>query len=158
MRLTTDERRRAYHRVYEALREARRSRYPVVVVLGMGDQVSADVWVDFAADNELALLDMLDCAQQPDFQRAAAAWPTLVSWLREQAVAGSGVLVIDLDAVVTQWDEGDRRRFYLKLLKSETRQSGTGAPAPIVALSSLALDYQLPEDARNQGIVLDLLT
>lgn len=158
MRLTTDERRRAHHRVYEALREARRSRYPVVLVLGMGDQLTADVWEDFAADNELALLDMLDCAQRPDFQRAAAAWPTLVNWLREQAVAGPGVLVIDLDAVVTQWDERDRRRFYLKLLKSETRESGTGTSAPIVALSSLALDYQLPEDARDQGIVLDLLT
>lgn len=157
MRMTRDEQRHAYERVSEALREARRSRYPVVLVLGMGDQVSADVWVDFADGNELTVLDMLECGGQPDFQRAANAWPTLVDWIREQAMIQGGVLVVDLDAIATRWDNGERRRLYEKLLKSETRCRDTGAAAPIVALSRLALDYHLPRDARNQGIVLDLL-
>ncbi len=147
-----------HERAHEALRAARRSRYPVVLVTGIGDQVDADVWVAFAADAELAVLDMLECADQPDFQRAAATWPTLADWLRQQAADHGGIVVIDLDAVVTQWEDGDRRRFYLKLLKSETRSRDTGESIPIVAVSSLALDYRLPEDARDQGIVIDLLT
>ncbi|MGD9497428.1 MAG: hypothetical protein AB7Y46_14100 [Armatimonadota bacterium] len=158
MRLTTDERRHVHDRAYEALRAACGSRYPVVLVLGVDEQVSTQLWLDFAADNELTVVDLLEWVEQPEFQRAATAWPTLVDWIREQAVAHGGVLVLGLDDIATQWTEPARQRLYYKLLKSETRRSDTGAAAPIVAVSRLALDYRIPDDARNQGVIVNLQT
>ena len=81
----------------------------------------------------------------------------MVDWLREQAVAHGGVVVAELDALATRWDDEGRRRFFWKLLKSETRNTATGEAAPIVAPSQLALQCELPNDTRNYGVVLDLM-
>ena len=110
MRLTADNRWHLQERAREALTSARRSRYPVVLLLGLGEQLDADLWREFAQSNELEFVDMLGQAQQPEFQREAGAWPTLVNWVRAQAMAHSGVFVMDLDAVITRWPDTERRR------------------------------------------------
>ncbi len=158
MPLTADDRWRLQERAREALNSARRSRYPVVLLLGLGERLDADLWREFAQANGLAFLDMVERAQEAEFQQQAGAWPTLVDWLRAQARAHGGVFVMDLDAVVTRWTDAERRRCYLKLLKSEPRTQPGGEAAPIVAVSRLALEYGLPDDRREYGIVVDLLS
>lgn len=155
--LTEGEQLQIHERVRQALAEARRSRYPVVLVLGRGAEVDVDLWRYIAEANGLALVDMMQQAQDADFQRRTGVWPTVVDWIREQALAHGGVVVADLDAVATGWDEEGRRRFFWKLLKSETRNRETGEAVPIVAPSQLALQCELPTDTRNYGVVLDLM-
>lgn len=138
-----------------ALDLARGSRYPAVLLLGLGEQVDVSLWQDFAQENGLAFVDVLEEAQKPEFRQRVGAWPTLVEWVRAGAVSHGGIFVFDLDALVTRWSPPDRERFYLKLLKSETRADGHATP--IVAISRLGLEQDLPDDHRNYGVVVDLL-
>jgi len=157
MPLTDDERRQLHRTARQELAAARRSRYPVLLLLGVGDYLQPDLWREFAQSNGLAYLDILEQAAQPQFRREVGAWPTLVDWVRAQAIAHGGVLVVELDTLVTRWPEPDRQRFYLKLLKSETRTQPGDEAAPIVALSRLAYDYDLPREDPEYGRVVDLL-
>lgn len=143
-------------RIRVALRGVRSSRYPVLLLLADPEQMSFGLWQELAEAQRLAVVDMLDAVGDTDFQKAVGAWPTLVDWVREQAVQHRGIMVTDLDALITKWPEGDRERLFLKLLKSETRDKETRETAPIVVVTALARLFRLPEDSRNYGVILDL--
>jgi hypothetical protein len=143
-------------RIGEALQEVRKSRYPVLLLLADPEQLRFDLWQAIAEAQGLAVVDMLAAGEEPAFQKAVGAWPTLVDWVREQAVAKGGIMVTDLDAFVTKWPERERERILLKLLKSETRDGTTKAAAPIVIVTGLARLFKLPTDDKNYGRVLDL--
>lgn len=138
------------------LREVRKSRYPVLLLLADPEQMTFDLWQEIAGAQGLAVMDMLLEVDDPGFQKAVGAWPTLVEWLREQAMAKGGIMVTDLDAFITKWPERDRERFLLKLLKSEIRAQGTCEASPIVIVTALARLFKLPHDQKNYGMVLDL--
>jgi hypothetical protein len=142
--------------IRSALREVRKSRYPVLLLLADPEQMTFHLWQEIAEAQGLAIVDTLAEVDDPGFQKAVGAWPTLVEWVREQAVAKGGIMVTDLDALVTKWPERDRERLLLKLLKSETRDSTTKEAAPIVVVTALARLFKLPNDQRNYGTVLDL--
>jgi hypothetical protein len=143
-------------RIRAALREVRKSRYPVLLLLADPEQMTFDLWQEIAGAQGLAVVDMLAEVDDPNFRKAVGAWPTLVDWVREQAVAKGGVMVTDLDALITKWPEGERHRFFFKLLKSETRDSTTKEATPIVIVTALARLFKLPNDQKNYGLVLDL--
>lgn len=143
-------------RIRATLREVRKSRYPVLLLLGDPEQMTFDLWQEIAGAQGLGVVDMLAEVDDPGFQKAIGAWPTFVEWVREQAVARGGIMVTDLDAYITKWPERDRERFLLKLLKSETRNSTTKEAAPIVIVTALARLFKLPNDLKNYGMVLDL--
>jgi hypothetical protein len=156
MPLTEGDKLRILEKARGALQEARRSRYPVVVVLASGEEMALDLWCSFAEANRLAVVDMLQIAQDPAHRLALGAWPTLVDWLRRQAVETGGIVVLDLDAVATQWNGDFRRRLFSKLLKSETRVRNGPEAAPIVVISALSASLDLPTDTRSNGYVLTL--
>lgn len=161
MALTEGERLRLQQKARAALEEARRSRYPVVLVLARGEETAPDLWQEFAHSYGLGVLDLLLAAQDAQLRAHFAAWPTLVDWIREQAVAAGGAVVLDLDVVATKWDENTRRRLYEKLLRSATRTRDGSAAAPIVVVSALAMQIDFPKDVRNNrnnnyGRVLEL--
>lgn len=143
-------------RVRAELREVRKLRYPVLLLLADLEQMTFDLWQEIAEAEGLAVVDMLAEVDDPDFQKAVGAWPTLVDWVREQAVVKGGIVVTDLDAFITKWPERDRERVLLKLLKSETRDGTTKEAAPIVVVTALGRLFKLPDDERNYGRVLDL--
>lgn len=120
--------------------------------------MDAQMWSEFAGSSGLAVVDVLEEAREPDFRRKVGAWPTYVEWIREEALTRGGIFVLDIDAVATAWSESERRRFYVKLLKSETRSQPGGNAVPIVTASRLALEYDLPDDPRSYGIVVNLLS
>lgn len=156
MPLTEGDKLRAQEKVRAALQEARRSRYPAVLVLAQGEEIAPDLWRNFAQANGLAVLDMLEAAQDPVHRQSLSAWPALVDWIRQQAVVAGGLLILDLDVVATKWGDDSRRRLFWKLLKSETRTQEGRDPAPIVAVSALASGHDLPTDKRSYGCVLAL--
>lgn len=140
-----------------ALSEARKTRYPVVLVIVEGDQTDPVLWRELAEAEGLEVIDLLDRVEKESaFRRTADVWPTLVDWIREQAVRAGGLLVLEADVFATRWDENGRERFFRKVLKSETRQPMTREAAPIVMISRLAGQFKLPHNSRECGIVLDL--
>jgi hypothetical protein len=154
--LSDSEKLRILGAVAAALQQARKSRYPVVLTLAQGEQTQPELWRGIAQTNGLGFLDMLEQVQTPGFRRIADVWPVLVDWVREQTIGVGGVVVVELDALATRWDDDGRERFFLKLLKSETRQSDTHEAAPVVVVSQLAGQYGLPREPRESGLVLDL--
>ena len=157
MALNDAEKLEIQHRVGAALKRARQGRYPVVLVVGSGRHMDWEFWRRFAELEQLAFVDMLEPAQDPGFARIAYVWPSLVDWIRERAIEAGGVVVFDVDALATRWDDSGRERFFAKLLRSETRRPGTVEAAPIVLVSSLAARYQLPENERERGEIVWLI-
>ncbi|MGQ9730510.1 MAG: hypothetical protein ACUVX8_04480 [Candidatus Zipacnadales bacterium] len=156
MPVSDSEKLRWLGQVSTALQEARKSRYPVVLVLAAWEQSQPEIWQEIAKAHGLAFLNMLEQAQQAGFRRIGDVWPTLVDWLREQAIKTGGLLVVELDVLATRWEEDGRERFYRKLLRSETRCPHTAEAAPIIIVSQLAGKYKLPRASRESGLVIDL--
>lgn len=147
---------RVHDRARQALREAVRTRYPVVLVIGRGPELEPELWQEFAEGEGLGFVDILRELRGEECRRAADCWPTFVDWIRQRAIALGGAVVVDLDAVATKWEEDGRERLFGRLLKSQTGRADRQGPAPIVAVSSLAGDLCLPGDQSEHGLVLHL--
>ncbi len=78
-------------------------------------------------------------------------------WLREQARRFGGIAVVNADDLIGSWDDGDRRAFFSDFLHIESyTPDDPTRRAPIVLLSRLAAECDLPRSASGQGIVADL--
>jgi len=144
------------HCVGETIKQAREQRYPVVLVVARGEQCEVGLWQEIAEAEGLAYGDFLELIEEPELRSAMAVWPKLIDWIRSWALKQGGALFVEVDALVTRWSESDRQRFFLKLLKSQTYQSGSYEPVPMVLVSRLAGSVKLPPDTREYGIVLYL--
>jgi len=128
----------------------------VVLVIAQGAELSVELWRQFADSQGLAFVDALEEARGEELRQAANAWPVFVDWVRRRAVGSGGVVVSEIDTVATRRDEDGRVRLFLKLLRSETRRPGGSEAAPIVVISELAGQCDLPRGSREHGIVVDL--
>ncbi|MCX7600303.1 MAG: hypothetical protein N2512_15765 [Armatimonadetes bacterium] len=144
-------------RLRKKLREARRSRYPVLLVLADLEDTCAQFWQVFAGVEGLAYVDMLDESQDEELRGASYNWPDLVQWIRDRATKGGGAVVTQVDAFATRWPPRDRERLFRKLLKSDLRDESKNA-TPLVVVSSLAGECDLPVEHRptDYGLVEDL--
>jgi len=74
-------------------------------------------------------------------------------WLRKQARCHGGLLVFDVDELISTWPDSERRAFFMDFLHLESNTEDGLSRAPIVLASYHASRFSLPRDQRGQGIV-----
>jgi hypothetical protein len=89
-------------------------------------------------------------------QKAAAIWPEAAEWLRRRCLEAGGVVFAEVDVLAVRWDDDSRRRFFVKLLKSQMRRAGATDSTPMVVITRLAAALELPGNPRETGRILDL--
>lgn len=132
-------------------------RYPTaLVVLDNGLPALDDLKV-VAQDCDLRCIDYReDVLARPDSSVVLGAYirADFRDWLILQARECGGILIWNVDDLISTWSEHDRKAFYLDFLHIESNSmEDRSRKAPIVLLSRLAENFALPSDDRGQGIV-----
>jgi hypothetical protein len=142
--------------VREAIAQARARRYPTTLILVEGELSDEELWAHLAPRLKLAYTDLLETEDETLQQAVRAAWPELAGWMRQAARASTGMLFVGVDELATRWDDIERAAFFRKLLRSEAYHPTTYDSVPIVVISRLAADLDLPPASADYGAVLDL--
>ncbi len=145
-------------RIKQAVRRMRTRawRYPVVLVVAPDlPEMGVAFWQSVARGCQLPCVDLLErAAADAEVQEHAYIWSVFVEWLGEEARRLGGAFFLETDLFTTAWSERERADFFYKLLRLELQDSVSGESLPVVVISRLADQVELPASSSTVGEVL----
>lgn len=146
------------NKIIELINSLQKRRYPTIIVI---DDDSSPITKEdiniVTKECSLRHIDYFkDVISNPDNSITLGAYHRgrFIEWILEQARSSNGLLIEKTGSLISSWLEEDRKAFFMEFLRTECNSpNDSTSRIPIVLISRMAGNFNLPTSKRGQGIV-----